>query len=164
MPMAKRLIRLRAELLHDLARLDELEHKNRIAAERIDAGARDELDYAALGFTIHNIYCLVENYALRVAKTFENDIRGEAWHRELLERMTLDIPTVRPPLWDRALASGLDELRRFRHAFRNMYANDIDPERVALLNKRLPGLLERLRHSHERFVRKLDYMIQSLGE
>jgi hypothetical protein len=88
-PELSALVRLREELRLDIVRLEELEQKNTRAMDRIAAGAHDELDYAALGYTIHNIYCLVENYALRIAKTFENQIDPSSWHRDLVERLSL---------------------------------------------------------------------------
>ena len=68
--------------------IQELLSKNRRATERIEAGANDELDWAALGYTLHNIYCAFENYFLRIAKFFENGLDQRFWHGELLDRMT----------------------------------------------------------------------------
>jgi hypothetical protein len=48
---------------------------NARAAERIREGSTDTLDYSALGYTIHNIYGLIENACLRIAKFFENGFR-----------------------------------------------------------------------------------------
>ena len=156
-----RLLRVKAELVSDLERLDLLEVKNRRAAERIAGGARDELDYAALGYTIHNIYSLIESYAHRIAKTFENEIDPLHWHRDLIERMTLNIETVRPALWDRKTAAGVDELRRFRHVFRNLYQSELDPERLALIQNRLPALLGRFRGAHAAFIENIDRLLQT---
>ncbi len=160
----EKLNRLKAELELDLSRLTGLERKNETAAKRIDAGAVDELDFAALGYTIHNLFCLIENYALRIAKAFENDIDPGAWHRDLVERMELEIDGVRPAVWDRSLGGQIDELRRFRHAFRNMYANDLDSDKVSLIQQRIPDAMTRFRAAHEVFLDKLDYMIAGLRE
>ncbi|MCL6560975.1 MAG: hypothetical protein K6U74_19745, partial [Firmicutes bacterium] len=68
------------------------------------------------------------------------------WHRELLLRMTLDVPEVRPPLLSKETANKLDEFRAFRHVFRNVYGFNLSSERIVdLLNKfsHTAGCLER---------------------
>lgn len=50
-----------AELHGDLEGLPELLETNRKSIERIEAGAADELDFAALGYTLQNLYNLMEN-------------------------------------------------------------------------------------------------------
>lgn len=162
MPTAKQLKRLRAELNTDFEQLSRLEEKNRKAVERIEAGATDELDYAALGYTIHNVYSLIENYALRIAKVFENEIDAATWHKDLIERMQLEIDSVRPALWSWELAQRIDELRRFRHLFRNLYALDLDAERLLLVQKRLPTTVNEFRSAHGAFLEKLEYLIEAM--
>jgi hypothetical protein len=154
--------KLKAELQLDMQRLDELYRKNEKAGERISGGDANELEYAALGYTIHNLFNLIENYASRIAKVFENQIDPSSWHRELIERMQLSISGVRPALWDREMARHIDELRRFRHVFRNMYANDLDPRRVAAVQERVPATITMFRTAHERFVTELDGMITEI--
>ena len=66
--------KLNAELQLDIERLAELCTTNERAARRVAVGNPDELEYAALGYTIHNIFNLIENYATRIARTFENAI------------------------------------------------------------------------------------------
>ena len=89
------IFRLISELQQDIELLDEVCEQNSKAVRRVESGAIDDLDYAALGYTIHNLYSLLENYALRVAKTFENDLDRDTWHRDLVKRMTIEIATTR---------------------------------------------------------------------
>lgn len=130
-----------AELEGDLEALPELLEINSKSMERISAGATEELDYAALGYTLHNLYNLMENSFFRIAKHFENDLGTEGWHKELLHRMTLSIDGIRPRVIDGKTAEQIDELRAFRHVFRNMYRKSLDPEKLLLLQKRLPGIV-----------------------
>ncbi|MFW6292793.1 MAG: hypothetical protein ACOC7V_10760 [Spirochaetota bacterium] len=153
--------KLNAELQLDIERLAELRSANERAARRVAVGNPDELEYAALGYTIHNIFNLIENYATRIARTFENAIDPASWHRELIERMQLSIAGVRPALWDRNLAGRIDELRRFRHVFRNMYANDLDPKRVAAVQDGVPATLTLFCAAHDRFTADLAAMIRA---
>ena len=143
---------LLAELDADAAGLDELVETNVRAAGRIRSGADDDLDWAALGYTIHNIYNALESYFLRVSKFFENDLPAATWHRDLVDRMTLEIDGVRPRLLDRALAREIHELRAFRHVFRNIYGSRLDPERMRILQVRVPASITAFRAAHAEFT------------
>ena len=131
------MLRLAAELDSDVELLDSLHQKNQRAQDRIDQGDPEELDWAALGYTIHNIYNLLENYFLRISKLFENSLDAVSWHRDLIEHMTLDIEGVRPAVLNRELAARIDELRSFRRAFRNIYQTELDPKRVQLIQQQI---------------------------
>ncbi len=52
------------------------------------------------------------------------------WHAELLKRMRLDLMPIRPAVIDVEVYDKLDELRRFRHLFRSLYTDEIDPLRM----------------------------------
>jgi hypothetical protein len=77
MRKAEDYVRLIEQLAEDMNTLAELEMRRGKAERRLEAakksGAVDELDWAALGYTIHNIYCCMENYFLE----------GHAFFREL---------------------------------------------------------------------------------
>ena len=179
-----------AELDADIAGLDELVETNAKAAGRIRSGAGDDLDWAALGYTIY-IYntlesqpgiagtkrLLAEKYLLfcrrfhRQETTscasptfFENDLPAATWRRELVDRMTLKIDGVRPRLLDRALAREIHELRAFRHVFRNIYGSRLDPESMRILQARVPASIASFRAAHAEFtgvLRDLADLIES---
>ena len=123
-------LRFVAELDSDLSLLDDLTQKNKRAWQRIEGCSAEELDWAALGYAVHNIYNLLENYFLRISKFFENSLDPLSWHRDrdLVQHMLLDIEGVRPALLNRGLAGRIDELRSFRHIFRNIYQSELDPK------------------------------------
>ncbi|HUW40738.1 MAG TPA: hypothetical protein VMV90_06980 [Rectinemataceae bacterium] len=155
--------RLATELEAGYHSIQELFAKNRRATERIEAGANDELDWAALGFTLHNIYCAFENYFLRVSKFFENGLDQRFWHKDLLDRMTLKIPGIRPRLFSRDYAKRMGELMRFRHAFRNVYEDELDPRRLRILNGDLPSLVADFGPFHAGFIAAIDAVADELG-
>ena len=163
-PGRRDLERLRAELDADQTVLADLLEQNRRAVGRVEAGARDTLDYAALGYTIHNLYSLLENYALRIAKTFENQLESTSWHSDLVRRMTLEIRGVRPAVWDRSLARHVDELRRFRHAFRHIYDTPLDPDKLAIAQKHVQPAIEGVQTTHAVFLEKLDLLVEQIEE
>lgn len=156
--------RLSTELSLDLELLDRLAVKHGKAVDRATLPPDDELAWAAVGYTIHNIYCLLENYFLRIAKFFENGLDTSSWHAELVGRMCIEIPGLRPRLFDTAFAQRLDTLRRFRHAFRNMYQAELDPRRLGILNDDLPGILDDFKVWHEKFTAALSLIAAGEAE
>lgn len=87
-----------------------------------------------LGYYIHVLYGLFENLFVQIAEQFGNNIADTAqWHTQLLKRMTLDIKPIRPPVISQETYICLNELRSFRHLFRNAYLLQFDPERLNLV-------------------------------
>ena len=158
-----RVATLIAELNGDVEGLGDLARTNLKADGRIRHGAKDELDWAALGYTMHNLYNALESYFLRISKFFENDLPSSTWHRELVERMTIEIAGVRPRLLDRSLAQAVHELRAFRHVFRNIYGTRLDPARIRILQNRVPSTLDAFGAAHARFVAELRAIAELIG-
>jgi hypothetical protein len=158
------LLRLVAELDSDISLLDDLTQKNKIAWQRIERGSVEELDWAALGYTIHNIYNLLEGYFLRISKFFENALDPVTWHRDLIQHMMLDIERVRPALLDRELAGRIDELRSFRHVFRNIYQSVLDPKRVELVQQSLDTTLSGFKKAHNEFLEKIKTIAEQVED
>jgi hypothetical protein len=154
--------RLLAELSADIQDIEQLAISNTRALARISAGSTDPLDHAALGYTMHNLYCVIENYCLRIAKFFENGLDAHSWHKELLERMTLQIAGLRPALLQRDDLLILDDLRSFRHDFRHLYARPLDPDKVMMVQNRVPQALARFRAADRAFQAALQAIRTSL--
>ncbi len=151
------------ELDGDVEQLSKAVNLTVRASERIDAGARDVLDYGALAFTIHGAYGVIENYFLRVSKFFENSLPSESWHRTLIERMSLDIPDLRPALiLSEETRARVLEVMRFRHRFRNLYGEELDPDKTMAVARRLRELAEEFPDIHSRFRRKLTVIAEAL--
>jgi len=94
-----------------------------------------------LGYYLHNLYTAFENVFKTIASTFENEVHDlSQWHTELLRRMTLDIPGLRPRFVSPEAYDLLDELRRFRHVFRSAYTMTLDLERLAVVLKKAHDL------------------------
>ena len=150
------------ELALDLDRLIVLEDKYRLVKAKIVRIDPDEFDYVALGYTIVNLYGIMENYFTRIAKYFENQIDPVSWHRDLLRRMTMRIPEIRPAVLTPDQAVAIDQLRAFRHVFRHMYQQDLDPEQLSLVDARTPAAATAFRAAHEAFLCTLREMIALL--
>lgn len=120
----------------------------KMAADRQACGTETGIDASA--FHLARLYNIVEQLALRVAKAFENHIdRDQGWHANLLRRLSIAVPGIRPALFPPEFMPWIHELRGFRHIVNHAYDLKLDPARCArvLENARkiaanLPGLLE----------------------
>ncbi|MFN8456908.1 MAG: hypothetical protein U0401_19965 [Anaerolineae bacterium] len=87
-----------------------------------------------LGYYLNVLYGLFENIFEQIAEKFGNHITDKSqWHTQLLKRMTLDVRPIRPPVISQEAYIYLNELRGFRHLFRNAYVLQFDPERLNLV-------------------------------
>ena len=109
-----------------------------ILKEIYDTKPSKRAETTHLAYLLHNLYCSLENLFQEVAKTFENKVEDPAkYHRELLKRMYMDIPGIRPKLLSHESYRILDELRGFRHIFRHAYDYELDPERIDNLKQKI---------------------------
>lgn len=123
----------------------------------------DELDSSehaiVAGYYLHNLYMAFEHIFERVAETFENHISDKSqWHAQLLHRMILDVPSLRPRLVSDEAYECLDELRRFRHVFRSAYTINLDQERLKLVIRRARRLREIYPEELSRFQQFLNQL------
>lgn len=94
-----------------------------------------------MALNLHSFYSGLERLFELIALEFDGGLLGgDAWHTELLRQIALDVPDVRPPVLQPNTATQLDEYRKFRHRIRNIYATNLDPDRMAPLVIGLPAL------------------------
>ena len=100
-------------------------------------------------------YTCVETFLFRCSQTFENNLEQEKWHKSLLQKMSLDIPNIRPAILRKNTYEILDELLRFRH-FRRYYFNfSYDWDKINLLSKKYNDLHPLLIEDIQTFVKFL---------
>ena len=130
--------RLRAEIEHELERLAGL-RRHAAGAPRTD----DPYAIRARGSILHDLYGGIERICGRIADELDGGPpRGDAWHQQLIRSMTLRIDGVRPRVITPELETELRDFLGFRHLFRNIYGDELDVERVARLEERLPEVLD----------------------
>ncbi|HAP43994.1 MAG: hypothetical protein A2087_06705 [Spirochaetes bacterium GWD1_61_31] len=77
--------------------------------------------------------------------------------------MALTVPEVRPALIsDQALVEQIDELRRFRHLFRNLYKTRIHPAKLKIVNTAACEIEKDFMRMHESFAAWLRELQQNL--
>ena len=158
MPVRSResLLTLIAEQDGDAAGIERVLVHNREAWRRVAGGADSMVDLGALAFTIHTTYGVLENYFLRISKFFESNLSSDRWHRELVEKMTLDIPELRPPfLVSTKSKQQVLELMKFRNRVRNLYGEDLDPRQISAVQYLFDEFFTSFPQLHVDFTSKL---------
>jgi hypothetical protein len=113
---------------------------NRLLAEIADTDPDTKEKASHLGYLLHNLYGALEDLFQEIARTFENRVEDPSrYHRELLRRMALEIPGIRPPLLSASSHTLLNELRGFRHVFRHSYDYDLSAGRLIDVKARILG-------------------------
>lgn len=105
-----------------------------------------------IAYRLHSLYTALENIFRNIASAFENNLDVSSWHRDLLQRMRLDLTPVRPAVIDAEAYEKLDEMRRFRHVFRTLYGVELDPLRLGVVLHRALELKPLYRIQIERFL------------
>ncbi|MEW5817331.1 MAG: hypothetical protein AB1798_18285 [Spirochaetota bacterium] len=85
-----------------------------------------------------------------------------SWHKELILRMTLSIEGMRPALLPKEAVASIDELRRFRHVFRNVYTSGLDPRRVMLAQAEVSRALNYVTKGHAALTAWLEELRKEL--
>lgn len=101
------------------------------------------LDSVALG--LHGFYSGLESLFLQVARHLDDNVPdGDGWHAKLITQMHAETD-LRPAVIALADVEFLDELRRFRHLVRNVYAFNLLPDRIQPLVARIAEQWPQLR-------------------
>lgn len=131
---------MRKELLSTLLGFinSQEEEIDKIYKEIVNTKPKDKEKTVYLGYFLHNLYNAFEDLFLEISKTFENRIENSTFfHKELLRKMTLEIPGIRPKVISKESFLILSELRGFRHIFRHAYTYEIIPEKVEGLKNKI---------------------------
>ncbi|HDQ14885.1 MAG TPA: hypothetical protein ENN41_08750 [Sediminispirochaeta sp.] len=101
---------------------------------------------------LENYYTRAETTFLRISQFFENNLDNEHWHRDLLEKMTLEIEGVRIPAVSQPNYSRLLELLKFRHFKRYYFEMEYDWDRLEFIKKKLEQAHPLLTSDLENFI------------
>lgn len=136
------LLELRDDLRRERRRLGRLVDSLAPLLPRLGEGS-EPVEVAAL--RLHSFSTAVERAFLLVSRTVNGGTprQGEGWHRRLLERMA-QTTELRPAVVRESTQQRLQEYLRFRHLVRNLYADELRPEPIALLLRELPEVWEAL--------------------
>ncbi len=127
-----RLTRLRAELERDVSAMEARASEVDDLLRRWSAdGNLGRAEIIVMAVNLHGWYTALETALERIARLLDQSVPGgSTWHVDLVEQMQLDVAGVRPAALPGDSRPKLDELRKFRHFFRNAYVFDLDPDLV----------------------------------
>jgi hypothetical protein len=115
----------------------------------------------AVALNLHGFYSGIESLFQLVARHVDENVPdGDHWHKKLLLLMQEE-NKLRPAVIDEKDVCFLDELMRFRHVVRNVYAYNLLPERVESLVQSVDGNWDNLRAELKAFEK---YLIKYFAE
>ena len=137
--------------------LEEIERTQAAIQRHWQTARKTAIDQDAylnsVALNLHGFYSALERIFELIALELDGGaLGGDAWHTELLRQESLDLPDVRPAVLQSDTAARLDEYRKFRHRIRNIYATNLDPDRIAPLVSGLPPLWEAVRRELTEFA------------
>ncbi len=157
--MIVRYRRLAERLRNELAGLEREVNRARKSWQSAQVTSDPSAYIDSVALNLHGFYSGAERlFELIAEQVDEHRSSGEAWHRELLDRMGQEVPDVRPAVINPQTAIALDELRKFRHLVRNVYTAHLDPARMQNLLEALPHLWAQIRADLTTFAEFLDYL------
>lgn len=118
--------------------------------------AEDPVRLESVAYQLHNFYNAIEDLLKMVAAHFENQISDTArWHSVLLQRMSQEIPGIRPAVLSQQSYLLLNSLRGFRHFFRHAYGVPIDYEQLQINLKKARQLYPNFEQDLNQFFAQL---------
>jgi hypothetical protein len=150
---------LKSEILRDMQKLENLFEKLAVSNTKFE----EQKEYAFLvesAFYVNQIYTGFERMFRNIADSFENSFDEKSWHKSLLDRMTLDIENIRPPVISESNYRFLDEIRAFRHFFRHTYDFDLDKEKFSIVTSSAMELRKTYKTDIERFLQFIDELLK----
>jgi len=89
----------------------------------------------ACAYELARLYNTLEKMFERICEAFENHFekRGD-YHERLVQRLTLDLPGIRPAFIPGGSAPAVRELKGFRHVVRHAYDLELKGERLEELS------------------------------
>lgn len=145
------LITLQAEMREDV----------RLAGDAASAARRrftqsDAAGLESCAFQLVRFFNIVEPMGLRVVKAFENHIDDDSgWHAELVRRLSIAVPGIRPRLYSDDVLAAPRDLRGFRHVVTHAYDLELEPERLAIVLRHAEKCAAHLGDLVEQFVQKV---------
>lgn len=105
-----------------------------------------------IAYHLHGLYTAFENIFRNISTVFENHLEPSEWHRQLLQRMQLDLTPLRPAVIDIEMYEKLKDMLGFRHVFRAAYGVSLNPVRLQGVLRAALELKTLYRPQMERFL------------
>jgi hypothetical protein len=122
--------------------LDRLVERALVSWSRAKEISNDQqLFLESVALNLHGFYSGLERIFELIARHIDGFMpEGDMWHFKLLQQMSQELKDNRPAVISKEVVPSLDELRRFRHLVRNVYAFNLLPDKMEVLVIDLSGL------------------------
>lgn len=127
--------RLEAELKNIMLLTEDLQVRGFLqdTPKRKEA-LQDTFALRAVGSVLHDLYTAIENMFKIVARYIDDSVPDQAdWHLELLQQVAIPVTGIRPAFITAKTKDQVNELRGFRHIFRNIYGFNLASDRIEQL-------------------------------
>ena len=159
---AQRFRRLAAELRAEGVRVLRTAAEASSAAEVLSVGDVERLSLYGSAAILDSFYTGVEKAFTRIAEHFGGVPQGPAWHRTLLDDMTLTIAKSRPAVISVETARALDAYLGFRHRFRHLYVFDLESAPMLPLLRAIPDAAARFEEDLKAFATHLEALADAV--
>lgn len=149
-------MRLTGDILKAVERIARIDSYYRDFCGQRKALREHSYDLVILAEIFVDFSTCLETAFVRISKFFENNLDGTKWHSELLERMIIDIPGLRPRLLNDDEYNLLLEFLRFRHFRRYYFQFNYDRDKMDFLEKKFLQLLPKVNAALNDYAKKLD--------
>jgi hypothetical protein len=154
MGMAEKIASLRSELLKSLEHIEQFStyyegFRQDFPPDRVNP---KNYDLVILADIISDYYTALETAFVRISKFFENNLDQERWHKNLLEKMTMEVPGIRNAVIRNQTYLLLSEILRFRHFKRYYFDFSYDRDRMNYLEKKFLDSLPLVREDLHSFL------------
>jgi len=142
-----------AEIERNMENIKNLQHELNSSLIKSDLEKIEPLMLRGLGSILQDFYSACERIFKVIAQNIDDDLPvGDAWHHQLLERMTYNLPEVRIPVISQDLSLSLHDYLRFRHIFRYVYGFNLKMAKMKPLIMGLDEIATRFVESIRAFV------------
>ena len=146
---------LEAKIISELNKIEDLKDELDGLKETLNLEKPSNFEKAAIGYSLHNFYNGCENIFKNISQFFENNFTTNRYHRELLERMILEIEGIRPRVISDELFLILEDFLGFRHKFRHSYSFELDWDREKLVLNKFDKAFNLLNKEINKFIKLL---------
>ena len=158
--MLRKLILLRDEIEEELANIYQLQnYLQDIKAQKLDS----EINRRVFASVLSDFYMALERIFKIIAREIDAELPGgEDWHKKLLRQMSVELPEIRPAVFDKKLYYNLEEYLKFRHLVRNIYGFQLEYARFAHLVDQMGRVVSKLKEQLTKFFDKMQDIAQQL--
>lgn len=149
---------LKSQIKTDIQKLETLFARFNTSTARFQT-AKEYAFLVESAFYVNRLYTGFEKVFFSIAEGFEGNTHIKPGHKSLLDRMTLEIDTVRPAVISKDAYKCLNELRSFRHFFRNTYDYDLEEDKFAIVADRVGKLEKLFKKELQQFIAFIDQLL-----